>query len=346
MKRWLTILLCLTLQAWGQQSGDGLPTSPRQQAFQRLSSTVNDLLESGQDVSRRIRLGEHLEGSGESCYCYLFLDGKKVGLICPEGNETVNIEAEANMWSLLRLFEHPEVGQPAGYIWVGPWGQRQYIEKTADLPAFSPRALHRSLQLEHLQGETPVRFLFKWFDNNHFAEYNDPMIGNHLDPDYLLTRFLDVDGRRPTNAVFQLTNEGGNSELMLAQQFSTALVADRLQGEFDRWTGSNVAVQYWNGRASLGWFDNGGAEFDDHDDGDQFERYIYRFDPIVVERIRDLDLFLTGRASHFLGFKSLEEVRHALNLYSDRGWYGFQHNLHEVRLTIEERTTTAEALLR
>lgn len=43
------------------------------------------------------------------------------------------------------------------------------------------------------------------------------------------------------------------------------------------------------GRASLGWFDHGGAEFDDHDDSDRFWCYIHRFDPVVVERIRDLD---------------------------------------------------------
>ena len=329
MIRGLALWLCLGASVYAQglpyelSSRPQLPTHPRHEAFRKVWREVDGALKEAQGV----RLVPHEDGDGTSCYVYLEREGKRLGLLMPADNESGNIETEANMWSLLRVFEQCEIGQPAGYVTLGPWAQAELL---------------RVCGCDEHAGE---RYLFKWFDNSEFTEWEDPLIGYHLDPDFVLTRLLASDGRPPTAR--PLTVKGRTTtELSLARQFSTALLADRIQGEWDRWIGTNIHVHFWNGQPHLAWYDNGGANFEDVDDGGTFERFVHRFDAVAAERVRGLDNFLTGVTESFLGFTREDDLRAALNIYSQTSWEGFRHNLHEVRTLIDERAITADAYLR
>ena len=278
----------------------------------------------------------------------LKLDGKKIGQLKPDGNATGFIEPEVNFWQLMRIFQHEEIAPPSAYVKVGKWGQDQFVENTKSAMTRVYRRRNRLVLLKRIaanQGR-PMRFAIKLTEDAtiNCPELCSPNI-NEINHQHPLVRLLMADGPRPSNLPFYFDARHHNSELELARQLSTALVADRLQGEWDRWGGRNTELLEDGALTNLAWFDDGGASFQKIDFHHTFYSSVFRFDPLVVRRVREMDDFLKGATGEFLGVRRKEDLRDSLGIFQEPSWSNFQDNLHSVCRLVDDRVRTAHSLL-
>jgi len=105
----------------------------------------------------------------------------------------------------------------------------------------------------------------------------------------------------------------------LAKELSNHMVIDMITGQYDRFSGGNL--QYFlddNGEVHIGAYDNGGTfEWSDT----RFARYskvVSRFDPILINNLRNLSDFLAGKTENFKDFSKISEIKEFLELENPR----------------------------
>lgn len=320
-----------------------LPSGPRNEALRKHARELNHLLKENTPTDR-IRF-EPRSGSGNSCYVVAFLDGALIGMLMPLGNLSGNIESEANLWSLLRALGYEIIGQPAAYVTVAEWGQRKFedVGKAGCDGTYRKEGLKKISRRFSDAGYKPARFVIKLWDTKP-EKFTSLLSNNSVNESNVLIQSLKKDAPPPGGGAYAFSSAHKNKTLTWAKELSTGLIVDRIQGQWDRWSGGNIGAQQVDGEGHFAWFDAGGATFGPEDTRGVFGNIAYRFDAAVVDKIRTMDDFLSGRGG-FLGFTNSEDFRIAMNLFTREGWEGFKANLHTVRQVIDERSSMPNALL-
>jgi hypothetical protein len=170
-----------------------------------------------------------------------------------------------------------------------------------------------------------------WGPAPHDADFM--LKGEAFDRDQPLARFLRADEPQPGESPMTFPGIPGEaSERSLARELSSLFVMDALLNQRDRFTGGNLQLisvpEGGARRLHFIGYDNGDAL--DDPDPKWIRRYfdlVSRFDHRLVDRLAELDAFLAGRRPRFGDFRSVAELRRALDVPSSDEWRLFTRNL-------------------
>lgn len=314
----------------GAFASDGLPGSADDLAFLDLVNTL-DLERS--DIEATVSSG------GSSIYLALKIpnaDGSSIRGAFLTTNEATNPETEMAAYQTGRLIGRSELFGPGKYKTAGPQFTARFkhiVEsnnyskykgakpRNYNLANDTLKEKNRVLVLNQINSNPQaLDGIFKLWTAIKPTDCDQLVLNNRLVSNTQIASFIKADGRAPTNAMMTLPCSKGvpQSQLVLAKQLSTIFLVDAITGQYDRFSGGNLQILIDKNKNLIQFaaMDNGGASLSESDKHttDVYLPLVSRFEKSVVDELRRLDLFLSGKSASYLNFTRPEDLMAAVGI--------------------------------
>lgn len=277
-------------------------------------------------------------------------DGSSIGFFIGRGDKPSDAsfvptnassvpEAEVVSYRLARFLGISRNYYPVDYYHLGPKATAKLREMVSKIrEAESDRIANRNLVLKQLKAN-PDTILGIYREKPKTKLYAARSLGREgqFDMNTGLSATLRAGGPLPGDKQMPLEGvKGGRPgfpatpterQVELARQLSSIFVVDQLLGQWDRFWENLEASGDKNGRLKLVARDNGGATLDDWDDYETYNRWVSRYDRVLIERLTALNAFLKGEAAECAGFTSKEAWKKAVGFINETSFDAFARKL-------------------
>ncbi len=338
----LLVLLLMTTACFGQE----LPGIKRDRQFDALMKYV--------DLERLDHKFVYKKSGSSVGLVILDPSGSKVANFVPY-NSSSDPEAEVVSYRLARFLGVSDIYYPVTYYELGPIASGRFkamLRKNYEPNDDRDRQLNHGRIVQQLNTH-PTGILGIYRERIKGKKYFAQSLcygGEEakLNTEASLMARIRANGPKPTDKLISLPGVKGlrpgypkpvAKESELARQLSIILVIDQLMGQWDRCMGNLEAIGDINGRLQLLARDNGGADVNDGWEWHSLhQRWVSRYDRLLMDNLRSLNAFLKGRAQ-FAGYKDVNQWKTAVGFRKESAFKTFKRKL---ELLVEKQVPSLE----